>query len=137
MGYAKRFLTKFEFDLWRLDSFLNPLVVTDTFIKAYLDTIGSGNFYKYEDAVKIIENEVSSFQNRSILNELLYNINEKGSVAKAREASADKTRFKKDLKLLRDIGINGALLDSDIKLKLLKNPFDEILDKCKVYSNEE
>jgi len=134
MGYAKRFLTKFEMDLWRLDSFLNAIAVTNTFRKAYLDTIGNGDFYKYENALKIIEKEVSNFQNRKILIELLNNINEKGSVAKARESAADKTKFKIELKLMREAGINGALLESDAKIERIQNPFDEICQKCQIYS---
>ncbi|MCL2773558.1 MAG: hypothetical protein FWD71_09440 [Oscillospiraceae bacterium] len=134
MGYAKRFLTKFEMDVWRLESFLNPLVVTNTFRKAYLDTIGNGDFYKYETALEIIENEVSNFQNRKILIDLLNNISERGSVAKARECAADKTKFRKELKLLRDAGINGALLEPDAKIGRIQNPFDEICKKCRIYS---
>ena len=134
MGYAKRFLTKFEMDLWRLESFLNPLAVTNTFRKAYLDTIGNGDFYKYETALEITEKEVSNYQNRKILIKLLNNINEKGSVAKAWESAADRTKFRKELKLLREAGINGALLEPDAKIGRIQNPFDEIYKKCQIYS---
>lgn len=136
MGYAKRFLTKFEMNLWRLESFLNPLVATNVFTKEYLDTIGSGDFYKYDDAVEIIENKVSNFQSRKILIELLNKISEKGTIAKAQSASSDKRKFKKDLILLRESGINGALLNPDTKINRIKNPLDEILRKCKIYSGE-
>ncbi|MCL2816352.1 MAG: hypothetical protein FWD23_17295, partial [Oscillospiraceae bacterium] len=134
MGYAKRFLKKFEMDLWRLESFLNPLVVTNVFAKSYLDAIGGGDFYKYEKAVEIIENKVSNFQNRQILLELLEAIHEKGTVAKARAAYADKVKFAKDLKLLRDAGINGALLDKGMKIDRIKNPLGDILEKGSMYS---
>jgi len=134
MGYAKRFLRKFEMDLWRLESFLNPLVVTNVFAKSYLDAIGGGDFYKYEKAVEIIENKVSNFQNRRILLELLDNITEKGTIAKARAASLDKIKFAKDLKLLRDVGINGALLDKGMKIERIKNPLGDILEKGTMYS---
>jgi len=134
MGYAKRFLRKFEMDLWRLESFLNPLVVTNVFAKSYLDSIGGGDFYKYEKAVEIIENKVSNFQNRRILLELLDNITEKGTIAKARAASLDKIKFAKDLKLLRDAGINGALLDKGMKIERIKNSLGDILEKSSMYS---
>jgi len=134
MGYAKRFLRKFEMDLWRLESFLNPLVVTNVFAKSYLDSIGSGDFYKYEKAVEIIENKVSNFQNRWLLLALLEAINEKGTVAKVRAGYADKVKFAKDLKLLRDAGINGALLDKSMKIERIVNPLGDILEKGSMYS---
>ena len=133
MGYAKRFLKKFEMDLWRLESFLNSLVVTNVFAKSYLDAIGDGDFYKYEKAVEIIENKVSNFQNRKILLELLENINEKGTVDKVRTDFADKKKFAKDLKLLQDAGINGALLDKSMKIERIKNPLGAILEKGAIY----
>jgi len=134
MGYAKRFLKKFEMDLWRLESFLNPLVVTNVFAKSYFDMVGCGDFYKYEKAAEIIETKVSNFQNRGTLLELLDKINEKGTVAKARAASSDKTKFAKDLKLLREAGINGALLDKGMKIERIENPLGDILEKGTVYS---
>ena len=84
--------------------------------------------------MEIIENKVSNFQNRQILLELLEAIHEKGTVAKARAAYADKVKFAKDLKLLRDAGINGALLDKGMKIDRIKNPLGDILEKGSMYS---
>jgi hypothetical protein len=134
MAYEKRFLKKFEMDLWSLESFLNPLVVPNVIIKAYLDAIGGGGFYKYESAAEIVENKVANFQNRQTLHELLKNIAEVGTVAKARAAAGDKTKFARDLKLLRDAGINGALLDKRLKVDQIKNPLGDILEKGSLYS---
>lgn len=134
-GYAKRFLTKYEMDLGHLDSFLHPLVVINTFIKAYLDTIGNGDFYKYDVAMQIIENDMPNLHTRKMLIDLLKKINEKGTVAKARLSAIDKTKFQKDLKQLRDIGINGALIAPDSKFDHIKNPIDEIYYKCKIFSS--
>lgn len=134
MGYSKRFFTKFEMDSWRLGSYLNPLVVPNAITKAYLDAIGNGDFYTYETAEKVIENKVSNFQNRKTLIELLNHINVNGSIAKARVAHTDGKKFSRALRLLRDIGINGALLDHDSGFERLRNPIDEIYEKCKAYS---
>jgi hypothetical protein len=134
MGNAKRIMRKFEIDTWRLESYLNPLVVTNVFMKTYLDTIGSGDFYTYEKALEIIENKVPNRQNRQMLIELINNINEKGTVAKAREISADKRKYKRDLKLLNDTGINGAFINPNSEFTRIKNPVDEIYNKCKMYS---
>jgi len=117
MGSAKRLLKKFEMS-WNLESFFNPLIVTNTIIKAYLDMIGNGDFFKYQSALEYIEDKVSNFQKRRFLTDLVKN----GS------------NTKKDLKLLRDIGINGVLLDPDSKFYVIKNPFDEILFKCNMYT---
>jgi len=135
MGYARRIMKRFEMDIWRLESHLNPLVVTNVFIKSYLDAIGGGDFYKYDKAVEIIENKIPNFQNRKTLLELLNDINKKGSVLKALESSSDKRKFRNDLKLLRDTGINGALLDPYSRFEIIKNPIDEIYEKCNMYSS--
>ena len=113
MSYTKRFLSRFEMNMGFLDSFLYPLVVTNVFIKAYKDSIGNGDFFKYEKAIKLIEEKVPNYRNRKLLISIVNDINEKGSIAKARLASTERNKFQKDLKLLRDIGINGALLDPD------------------------
>ena len=134
MGNASRIMRKFEIDTWRLESYLNPLVVTNVFIKEYLETIGGGDFYTYEKALEIIENKIPNRQNRQTLIELIANISEKGTVSKAREISADKRKFKKDLKLLNDTGINGALLNPNSGFTRIKNPVDEIYEKCRMYS---
>jgi hypothetical protein len=135
MDYAKRFLNKFEFDLWRLDSFLSQLVVPNVVIKAYLDKIGNGDFYTYNKAVQLIENAVSSFENRKKLINLLNIIDKEGSIPKAREVYGDKHKFKKDLKMLREIGINGAILEADSVFDIVENPYSTLLEKCKAYSS--
>jgi len=134
MGHARRIMKKFEIDTWRLESYLNPLVVTNVFMKTYLDIIGGGDFYTSEKALEIIENKVPNRQNRQILLELITNINEKSTATKAREMSADIKKFKRDLKLLNDTGINGALLNPNSEFTRIKNPVDEIYEKCKMYS---
>ena len=117
MGYVKRLLNKFEIDLWSPKSFLHPLVVTGAFTTEYLNTIGNGDFYKYETAVELIENTVSNFQKRRTLIEVL------------KTGIGDK----KTIKLLRDCGINGALIDPDMEFNYIKNPFDEIIKRCENY----
>lgn len=135
MGYVRRIMEKFEMNMWRLDSYLNPLVVTNGFTKAYLDTIGNGDFYKSERALEIIGNKVPNRQNRQVLIELIAAINEKGTILKARELFADKRQFKNGLKLLREAGINGELVDPNSEFNQIKNPVDEIYEKCRTYSS--
>jgi len=118
MGYVKRLLNKFEIDLWSPESFLHPLVVTAAFTTEYLKTIGSGDFYKYETALELIENMVPNYQNRRMLIELLNN------------GSDDK----KAIKLLRECGINRALIESDMGVDRIKNPLDEIVKRCEEYA---
>ena len=117
MGYVKRLLNKFEIDLWRPESFLHPLVVSGAFTAEYLNTIGGGDFYKYETAVEIIENTVSNFQNRRMLIELL---NGTGNDKKA-------------IKLLRECGINRVLIDADMGLDRITNPLDVVRRNCESY----
>jgi len=135
MSHAKRFLTKFEMNLWRLEPFLNPLVVSNAMMKGYLDTIGNGDFFTYEKAVEKVENDVPNLNKRQGLLELLGKIKEKGSVSAVRTNSDDKKKFIKELKLLRDIGINGAFLDENTDLEFLKNPFDLFFEKCRQYTS--
>jgi hypothetical protein len=119
MGYVKRLLTKFEIDLWSPESFLHPLVVTGAFTTEYLNTIGGGDFYKYETAVELIENTVSNAQNRRMLIEFL------------NTGIGDK----KTIKLLQECGINRALINPDMKFDRIANPFNEIVKKCDNYIN--
>ena len=134
MGYAKRFLTKFEMDLGCLESFLFPLVVESAFIKAYQDTVGGGDFYMYDKAAEIVEDRIPNRENRRSLLDLLALIGKHGSVAKARMFSSDVKKFRKDLILLRSIGINGALIETDSVFDKIKNPIDEVYGMCKKYS---
>lgn len=132
MGYAKRFLEKFEMsgDLY---SFLHPLVVTDGFLRAYMKAIGNGDFYRYDRAMEIID-DLSHSGSRKLLTCLLQNIRQEGSVANARLASTDKRNFQKELKLLRTAGINGALIEEQSSMEHLANPLDEIRRKCRIYA---
>lgn len=132
MGYAKRFLEKFEMsgDLY---SFLHPLVVTDGFLRAYMKAIGNGDFYRYDRAMEIID-DLSHSGSRKLLTCLLQNIRQEGSVANARLASTDKRNFQKELKLLRTAGINGALIEEQSSIEHLANPLDEIRRKCRIYA---
>jgi len=123
MGYVKRLMSKFEIDIRRPESFLHPLVVTAAFTNEYLRAVGSGDFYKCDTAMEIVENTVSNHQNRRILTELLRKINTGGMVGK------------KELKLLHDCGINGALIDADAAVDRIINPFDEICRRCEGYED--
>ncbi|OMC75064.1 hypothetical protein BK121_03355 [Paenibacillus odorifer] len=104
--------------------FLDEVISTkvlDTYIKK---TIGYGDYYTLPKAKSIVEGTKLKLETKNALITTLEQVNEKRSIWKAKEASADQKKFIKSIKKLHEIGINPVTIPIAEKVDYLSCFFD-------------
>lgn len=124
-----------EFKGKELYNYTEPSLSKEMIINYYLKTIGKGDFYKLDAAIKKVNScEKYSARCKNNLIDILKLINKCRSVWKARQQySKTKETFNKGIKLIRKLGINPITIPERWSIDYLVNPYEDILKNYKEY----
>lgn len=115
---------KYEFDMKYLYYFLSK-EISDYVIHYYYDkTVGAGNYYKLDKAIKIVEESSLRASTKQKLIELLKDINAKRSLYEVKSAfkdRKDRESFNRHIKQLRELGINPVTIPQRWNIDCLEN----------------
>lgn len=113
---------KYDFDVKYLGYFLSKELSTETLVNYYYKTIGTGDFYKLDKAIEIINNSGNTLGTKEKLINVLKEVNKSRSIWKARnDTSYSKERFNHYLKLIRELGVNPVTIPRRWEVDYLKN----------------
>lgn len=116
MKYKYEFITKY---IWY---FLTKEISDKTINYYYSKTIGTGDYYKLKEAIKIIHSSEFSHTIQERLIETLKQVNKSRSIWKARrDSNYSKESFNSYLKKLRELNINPVTIPERWSVKYLPN----------------
>jgi len=122
--------TKYNLKTKSLLEFLNTEIYQDTLTKAYSDTIGTGDYYKLNPAIALINESSYSTSHKNNLISVLQLVSKHRSVFQAKAYYIGKRDFNKCLKDLNvELSINPVTIPRRWNIDYLENPFCELNKK--------
>ena len=115
------------FESRHLEHYLSNKISYQQLEYYYNKTIGSGDYYKLSEAIRIVQDSNYTSKTKEKLIDVLRVINKHRSIWKAREKSEyNKVCFNRYLKQIRELGVNPVTIPGSWKVNKLKNIFYEI-----------
>lgn len=114
--------TKYEFDSTHLEHYLSQEVSYEQLEYYYNKTIGSGDYYKLSEAIKMVQESNYTSKTKEKLINVLRAINKCRSIWKAREESKyNPSCFNRYLKQIRALGVNPVTIPARWKMNKIDN----------------
>ena len=127
---------KNRFDSRHLEHYLSEQISHQQLEYYYNKTIGTGDYYKLSEAIRIVQQSNYTYKTKEKLIEVLRVVSRHRSIWKAREKSQyNSSCFNRYLKQIRELGINPVTIPARWKINKLRNiiSFDQ-LDAIKYFS---
>lgn len=115
---------KNKFDSRHLEHYLSEQISHQQLEYYYNKTIGTGDYYKLSEAIRIVQDSNSTIKTKEKLINVLRLINKHRSIWRAREESQyNSSCFNRYLKKIRVLGVNPVTIPSRWGVNILKNTF--------------
>ena len=115
---------KNKFDSRHLEHYLSQEISYQQLEYYYNKTIGTGDYYKLSEAIRIVQESNYTSKTKEKLTEVLRLINKHRSIWRAREESQyNSSCFNRYLKKIRVLGVNPVTIPSRWGVNMLKNTF--------------
>lgn len=116
---------KNRFDSRHLEHYLSQEISYQQLEYYYNKTIGTGDYYKLSEAIRIVQESNYTSKTKEKLTEVLRAVSRYRSIWKAREESQyNSSCFNRYLKQIRALGINPVTIPGRWKVEYLKNILD-------------
>lgn len=115
---------KNKFDSRHLEHYLSQEISYQQLEYYYNKTIGTGDYYKLSEAIRIVQESNYTSKTKEKLTEVLRAVSRYRSIWKAREESQyNSSCFNRYLKKIRVLGVNPVTIPSRWGVNMLKNTF--------------
>lgn len=112
------------FESKHLEHYLSNEISNQQLEYYYNKTIGTGDYYKLSEAIRIVQDSNSTIKTKEKLINVLRLINKHRSIWRAREESQyNSSCFNRYLKKIRVLGVNPVTIPSRWGINMLKNTF--------------
>lgn len=119
--------TKNKFDSGHLEHYLSQEISCQQIRYYYAKTIGTGDYYKLSEAIKIVQDSDYTAKTKENLIEVLRVVNRHKSIWKARDKSKyNSSCFNRYLNKIRVLGVNPVTIPSRWRLIYLNNIYNKV-----------